>query len=189
MGLTRMHDCEEEGQPVSATKSPESAASHLKLGAALLRAQKPEQAKQELGRALALDPSSVEGWINLGGARLSCFDFSGCIEANIKAQQCDPSLLVAHYNQGLGHLYLGQAEEMVRCFERVVELDSDHAGGQYHLAVGLFSMGQIDRARAALSRAMELGHAVDPDFLGAIQFEPGETVSALEFGPSNHSVE
>jgi tetratricopeptide (TPR) repeat protein len=77
--------------------------------------------------------------------------------------------LLAHFNQGLGHLYLREAKEMIACFRRVLEIDPDHAAGHYHLAVGLLEIGNVEDARAALDRAVELGHSPAPEFLKALE--------------------
>nr|MBC8425022.1 hypothetical protein [bacterium] len=75
----------------------------------------------------------------------------------------------AHYNQGLGHLYLHQAEEMVACFRRVLDIAPENAGGHYHLAVGLLELGDIANARAAMNRAVDLGHSPAPEFLKELE--------------------
>jgi cytochrome c-type biogenesis protein CcmH/NrfG len=125
--------------------------------------------EKELRRAVELDPECVEGWVNLGGARMHQWDFEGCVEANRRAVQCDPESVQAHYNQGLGHMYLKQPEEMVACFQRVVELDPKHAAGQYHLAVAYLELDRVQEAAMGMLRAKELGFSPSPDFIKALQ--------------------
>jgi Flp pilus assembly protein TadD len=148
---------------------PDSAEAHLKLGTALLHVGAISRAEVALRRAVELDESSDAAMINLGGVLLAKWDFAGCIEVNRKVAERSPDLLLAHYNQGLGHLYLKHPEEMVSCFRRVVEIDPDHAGGQYHLAVGLLEIGEVEQAREALDRAVSLGHSPAPEFLKALE--------------------
>ena len=74
-------------------------------------------------------------------------------------------------SQGLGHLYKNEPEEMVACFRRVIELDENHGGGHYHLAVGLLAIGQRDEAKKELSIAMKLGYKPEPTFLRALDEE------------------
>ena len=62
-----------------------------------------------------------------------------------------------------------EAEEMVACFRRVLEIDPDHAAGQYHLAVGLLELGEVAAARAAVEKAAGLGHSPAPEFLKALE--------------------
>ena len=107
--------------------------------------------------------------MNLGGLLLTRWDFEGCVEANSKAVECDPSLFEPQYNLGLGYLYLGKAKEMVPCFRRATEIEPEHAGGHYHLAVGLLALGEVEEARAHLGSAMELGWKPEPELVKAIE--------------------
>ena len=75
----------------------------------------------------------------------------------------------AHYNQGLGYLYLNEPEQMVDCFRRVIALDETHGAGHYHLAVGLLAIGDREGAKKELSIAMELGYKPEPTFLKAFE--------------------
>jgi len=148
---------------------PGSAQAHMKLGTAWLKAGAGHKAEQALRRAIELEPGFDEAWVNLGGLMLSRWDFAGCVEMNRKVTERNPELLLAHFNQGLGHLYLREADEMVSCFRRVMEIDPNHAAGQYHLAVGLLEIGEVVAARAAVERAAGLGHSPAPEFLKALE--------------------
>ena len=147
---------------------PESPAAHFNLGLAYSQRGQVARAEQAYRKALDLEPDLVEAWVNLGGVLMLKWDFEGCIEANRQALARKEDLLLAHYNTGQAHLYLGDAEGVVRCCRRVIELESSHAAGHYFLAVGLLATGQVEQARAALSRAQALGHSPAPDFLRAL---------------------
>jgi tetratricopeptide (TPR) repeat protein len=148
---------------------PESAVAHMRLGTALLKLGDVRAAEPALRRATELDPDLAEAWVNLGGLLLGRWDFAGCVEANRRAAAARPDMLQAHYNQGLGHLYLGQAPEMLACYQRVLELDPRHPGGTYHLAVAQLAVGEVDAARVSLARARELGFSPQPEFLKALE--------------------
>jgi tetratricopeptide (TPR) repeat protein len=152
-------------------ENPDSATAHMKLGTALISRGKTKQAEQELLKATELDPKCIPAWINLGGILMARWDFPGCIDANLQALAVDPDLVEAHYNKGLGYLYLNKPAEMIVCFERVVEIDDSHAAGFYHLAVGLLAMGDQATARKTLAKALDLGYKPEPQFLKA--FESG----------------
>jgi tetratricopeptide (TPR) repeat protein len=166
-------------------RNQESAEAHFRLGSALVQTGFMTRGEKALLRSLELDPDRAEAWVNLGGIRLSRWDFRGCIEANDRALNCEPSSKVAFHNKGLGHLYLGEAEEMVGCFSRVVELDPDNAAGNYYLAVGLYAVGREAEARKQLKRAVELGHSPDPKFVKEMEKTEGQDsgpVTILELG-------
>ncbi len=141
----------------------------VRLGTALLKRGSVREGEAELQKAVELDPKSIEGWVHLGGAMMTHWDFKGCVEANAKALELDPELFQAHYNKGLGHMYLGEPKDMFTCFQRVVEIDPSHAGGTYHLAVAQLANKELNKAQVTLARAMQLGYQPEPEFLRAIE--------------------
>jgi superkiller protein 3 len=108
------------------------------------------------------------------------------VGANQQALDRKPELMRAHFNQGLAYMYLGDAEKMVACFERVLELDPGNAAGHYHLAVALQALGQSEEARTLLAKAIGLGYSPDPSFVKALEQEAEKVpspVQILEVGP------
>ncbi len=166
-------------------ENPDSAEAHMKLGTALIRTSSISEAESSLKRAIELKPDYAEAMVNLGGIMLSRFDFTGCVEMNKKAVECDPDFFLAHYNKGLGHMYLGQSEDMLDCFRKASALDPEHPGCQYHLAVALFAVGQVDEARVWLNRALAAGYAAEPEFLRAIERHRGGQVATVEIEPKH----
>ncbi len=162
--------------------SPDSARAHFRLGTALLKAQHHEEAEEHLRKAVDLDATLTEGWVNLGGLLFTRFDFEGSREANAKAVECSPDSAKAHYNLGLSHLYLNHPDEMVTCFRRVVEIEQMHPGGHYHLAVGLHAQGHTEEARDELALAMKLGYAAEPQFVKALEPDEAPQVPVFEIG-------
>lgn len=147
---------------------PSSAIAHANLGTALLLQERVGEAEKELRRSLELG-ELPEALVNLGGILLARWDFRGCVEVNKRAAAARPEFLLAHYNQGLGHLYLGESREVVSCFERVVALEPAHPGGNYYLAVGLLAEGDVKRSHAHLYVAVRGGFSPQPDFLKALE--------------------
>ncbi len=145
--------------------APKSARTHATLGTALAQLGLMNEAQEELEKAVALDPSLHKAWVNLGGVYLARWDFSRCVAANASALERRPDLFEAHYNKGLGHLYLGEAADVVECFERATALSPNHAGARYHLAVGLHAVGKSEQAKVELMKALELGYSPQPEFV------------------------
>jgi Flp pilus assembly protein TadD len=151
-----------------AEERPDSAVAQFNLGLALGRRGLVDRAEKAYCRALELNPDLVEAWVNLGGVRLLKWDFRGCLEANEEAVKRQGELVAAHFNMGQACLYLGDGAGLVRCARRVLELDPAHAAGHYFLAVGLLETGDVAGARAALNRALALGHRPLAEFLRAL---------------------
>jgi Flp pilus assembly protein TadD len=162
---------------------PDSAKAHLRLGTALHHAGLLPEAEKECRRAVELDPDDPRAWVNLGGVLLSTWDFTGCVDANQRAISCDSTLVEPYYNQGIGHLYLGQAAEMVGCFEKVLELDPDNPGGHYYLAVAMRELGRIDEARQSLQKATQFGFKPEPGFLKSLESENQGSLAASKSRP------
>ncbi len=161
---------------------PASSRGHFRLGTALVQLGHAKQGEAELRRALELDPSCAPALVNLGGVLLARWDFHGCVEANRHAAALDPGLTLAHYNQGLGHLYLGQAAETADCFRRVLELDPQNAGAHYHLAVGLLALGDKAASREHLDAAVKLGFTPQPEFVRQFERLAEDEASNSEIG-------
>jgi len=165
---------------------PNSAVGHFNLALAYTDLGLMGRAEELYRKALELDDSLVEAWVNLGGALLLKWDFSGCLKANQEAVARRDDCLLAHYNMGQAYLYLGDAEGVVRCYRKVLELDPRHPAAHYYLAVGLLATGHVEQARRAAATAMELGHRPSPEFLRSLEKHANRTATpgapVLEFG-------
>lgn len=166
--------------------NPRSAVAHFNLALAYTDLGLVGRAEELYRKALEIDDSLVEAWVNLGGALLLKWDFGGCLKANQEAVARRDDCLLAHYNMGQAYLYLGDGDGVVRCYRKVLELDPRHPAGHYYLAVGLLATGHVEQARRAAATAMELGHRPSPEFLRSLEKEDSKTtagsVPVLEFG-------
>ena len=148
---------------------PERASTHYNLGLAYTVSGRVKQAEESYLKALEIDPTMFQAWVNLGGVRLMRWEFKGCLEANLQAAKLRGDLPIVHYNMGQAHLYLNQPEDLVRCNERVIELDSNNGAAYYHAAVGHLAMDNMGAAERYLGRAIELGHPPNHEFVKAME--------------------
>jgi Flp pilus assembly protein TadD len=135
-----------------------SADAHARLGAALLGAGRTRDAERELRAAIALDPRCARAWVNLGGILYARWEFGASVAANRAAAAAEPDLALAHFNQGIGHLQLGEAEQAVSCLSRAIELEPQNGGAYHHLAIALFATRRTVEARLCAAYARELGY-------------------------------
>jgi tetratricopeptide (TPR) repeat protein len=148
---------------------PDRASSHYNLGLAYTVSGRVKQAEEAYLNALDIDPTMVQAWVNLGGVRLMRWEFQGCLEANQAAAKLRDDLPIVHYNMGQAYLYLNDPENLVRCNERVIALERDHAAAHYYAAVGHLAMNNLGAAERHLGRALELGHRPTQDFMKAME--------------------
>ncbi len=128
-----------------------------------------QEAEQAYLKAVEIEPTLAEAWVNLGGVRLHSWDFEGCLAASLRAVELRDDLVLAHHNLGQAYLYMNDPENLVRCTRRVIELDRDHGPAHYYAAVGQLALGELGAAERHLARAMELGHHPTAEFLRALE--------------------
>jgi tetratricopeptide (TPR) repeat protein len=148
---------------------PERASGHYNIGLAYTVSGRVKQAEAAYLKALELDPTLVQAWVNLGGVRLMRWEFPGCLEANQRAAEIRDDLPIVYYNMGQAYLYLNDPEQLVRCNERVLELDRNHGAAHYYTAVGYLALDNMGAAERHLGRAIELGHRPTQDFVKAME--------------------
>jgi len=148
---------------------PGKASAHYNLGLAYTVSGRVKQAEESYLKALEIDPTMFQAWVNLGGVRLMRWEFQGCLEANQQAARLRDDLPIVHYNMGQAYLYLNDPKNLVRCNEKVIELDGDNGAAHYHAAVGHLAMDNMGAAERYLGRAIELGHQPTQDFVKAME--------------------
>jgi tetratricopeptide (TPR) repeat protein len=137
--------------------APPTAEGHLRLGTALLATGAAREAERELRAAVDLDPKCAGAWVNLGGLLFSRWEFGPAIEANRSAIAADPTLVIAHFNEALGHLQLGAPEQALACLSRAVELEPGNGAAYYHLGIALHALERHPEAQVCVAYADELG--------------------------------
>ena len=148
---------------------PERASAHYNLGLAYTVSGRVKKAEESYLKALEIDPSLVQAWVNLGGVRLMRWEFQGCLEANQAAAKLRDDLPIVHYNMGQAYLYLNDPKNLIRCNEKVIELDRENGAAHYHAAVGHLAVNNLGAAERHLGRALELGHRPTQDFIKAME--------------------
>jgi tetratricopeptide (TPR) repeat protein len=150
-------------------ENPGKAAAHYNLALAYTVSGRVKQAEEAYLKAVELEPTMVQAWINLGGVRLMRWEFQGCLEATQEAAKLRDDLPIVHYNMGQAYLYLNDPQNLVRCNERVIELDREHGAAHYYTAVGYLALDNLGAAERHFGRAIELGHRPTQDFVKAME--------------------
>ncbi len=144
-----------------------TALDHFAEGTKLLKIGNARAAERELRAAVAEDERCAAAWVNLGGLLMSRWDFRGSIEANRRAALIDPNLAMAHFNEALGHIQLGDAKAARPCLERAVELQPRHGASWFYLGSVLRALGEQLESQVCIAYAAELGYTAPLSTEGA----------------------
>ncbi len=146
----------------ASTAAPASPQAHFLLGAQLERLHQEPAARDELRRAIELDPRHADALNYLG--YMDADDGVNLEEAKTLIQRAldvDPDN--GAYRDSLGWVYfrMGDMPQALAQLERAVALlDSDPTIFE-HLGDVYFAHGDVDNARRAWSKALELDHNLE----------------------------
>jgi tetratricopeptide (TPR) repeat protein len=131
---------------------------HCHLAECYAERARPDDARREYARAVAVDPR-LPGPHNALGNTLR--DLGRRQEARAEYRQAidlDPAFVLAHYNLGLVLAELGQEEEALAEFHQTIALEPDHVLAHCHLGACYSQQGRTDAAR----KEFETVVALDP---------------------------
>lgn len=149
-----------------------------------------EAGSEDLDRALELDPSLRQGWLNLGALRLSQERWEDALTAWQRAEKLDPEASDNDLNIGTALLLLGRLAEAKDRFSSYLEGRGGDAEDLYLVAKNYALAGyqapalqHLERAIAAEER-MRLRARTDPAFSGLADSEAfGRLLSEKRYQP------
>ena len=110
---------------------------------------------KDLERALKLDPTLRQAWLNLAGLEIAEKHYREAYDALVEAQKLDPSAADNHLNLGAVLLMQGETERADEHFEAY--LNREASAEAYFLVASNYALaGRRDRALEHLRRAIEL---------------------------------
>ena len=170
----------EAGQPEAAAafldswlqSNPRDAEALLERSTARFMLNEMATGRRDLERALELDPTLRQGWLNRAALDLADGDQAAALEAFRRAEALDPSASDNSLNIGAVLLLQGELDEANRRFERYLSAHAGTAEASYLVAsnyamagyVGL-SLGHLQRA-IGLEERSRLRARNDPNFSG-----------------------
>ncbi len=151
---------------------------------------------QDLERALAIDPTLRQGWLNLAGLEIAEGNYAKAYEALVKAQKLDPQASDSYLNLGAVLLMQGELERAKGRFERYLELERGSAEGFYLVASNYALAGRQRAAVDSLGRAIALDERMrmrartDQRFLALESFDYQRLLATDSFVPpaDHHAV-
>src|SRR5690349_3206971 len=139
-------------------------------------------AREEVERALALNPNLAEAHIQMGRIKQQLdFDWAGGDASYQRAVELEPGNPEAVRGAASSAAMLGRLDEALQLDRRAVDLDRLNADSWERLAETEFFMGQLDKAAADIKKALELNPDVwhGDSMLRQIYVLQGRTQDAL----------
>ncbi|RMH20783.1 MAG: hypothetical protein D6696_07435 [Acidobacteria bacterium] len=115
-----------------------------------------EAATADLHRALELDPSLRQGWLNLAAVEMSLERYDAAHEALLRAFELDPEADDNDLNLGAVLLLMGRVDEADQHLARYLSRHAEDAEAYFQVAGNYALEGMIDRTVQILARAFEL---------------------------------
>ena len=133
----------------------------INLAATRLRLGRPADAIEPLRTALVAQPGDAEAWHHLGTALLETQQHAQALQALDRAIALGLAQPAAHYRRGLALVELECPADAATAWEQAVVLDDRFTPAWVDLGSLMRDLGQPERARECLERAIALG-ADDP---------------------------
>ena len=141
---------------------PSSSQSHSGLAFVYYRLQQPEKALSEAEQAIALGPNDASAYDCMGAALFAFERFNDAITMFQKSLRLSPvpisstGLLMS----GAAYRFMGQNEEAIATFKRLMHLYPDNLFGRAYLAATYASADRDFEARAEAAEVLR----IDPNF-------------------------
>jgi tetratricopeptide (TPR) repeat protein len=124
-----------------------------------------DTAREDLGRAIELDPENADAYFQLGMIAMRSGHSAAAIAGFGKSAELRPDSAIDHMNLGIAHYQASHLPEAIAAFRAAVERRSDLNAARLLLAQALAVRGSIDEADAEYARVLE----ADPDEAKALR--------------------
>jgi tetratricopeptide (TPR) repeat protein len=151
-------------------KQPKDARALLARSTARCMLAELERCKADLDRALTLDPSLRQGWLNRSAIAISEERFDDALVALREAERLDPAAADNAINQGAVELLRGDLEAATRQFRRHLERSPEAADAWYLVASNYAHAGYAALALEHLTRAIALDERLRASARGDANF-------------------
>ncbi len=142
--------------------NPAARNAHVNLGAALIRAQRPDEALAVLLAAAERDPDDIQPHVNAGVALVRMGRFEEAEERLRRALTLDPRHAIALLNLAESLRRQGRFEEALEHYRASMETDAGNALPHAGMGDALFRLGRYEESLRSLDRALALDPALEP---------------------------
>ena len=135
---------------------PRDSRYYLDLGNSSLQQEMYEQAIQDFGEAILLNPQHHEAYYYRGSAYHSLGQYEQAIQDFGEAIRLDSQYSLAYGGRGLAYLSLGQYEHAAQEFDELIRLDPGNGFNHYNRAVARDALGRHQEALDDFGEAFRL---------------------------------
>lgn len=154
-GIARMlckmgkSEAAEQGLHAVSKEQPENAHIQFALGVVNEHMQNPSSAEAYYRRALQLDASMVQTWIDLGNLLQARHEYGEAEHSYKQALILAPANAETHFNQGVAYQRQSHFEEALASFNRAIDLRTDFVEAHWYksficLLLGEFEQGWVE---------------------------------------------
>lgn len=129
---------------------------HFMLGNVLVEQQHYQQAEAHYLQAIALNPTYVDAYSNLGVALKNQHREAEAIVQYQKALALDPNHCGAYCNLGLSLKSQGNLTEAIASYQQALALNPNHVVSHYNLGLAYEELRELDKTLACYLRVVEL---------------------------------
>ena len=178
-------------RPGVSQAEPESSATHLEAGRALLAQKKFDEAVAEIRQAVRLAPGSAEIHRALSAALFEKGDLDGAIAEYRQAIRLEPDDAGAHIDLGLALYVKEDLDGAIAEYREAVRLNPNDSANHFMLGNALAKKPDLDAAAAEFVEAVRLrpGFAAAHDALGSALERKSELRPALDQYRIAHNLE
>lgn len=135
-----------------------------------------DEAVECLDKTIEINPTYWKGWVKLGFFLSGQKKWGEAVIAYERAIELRPEIADSHYNAGLCHLSLGQAQLALQAFETAHRLNSQDPETTFYMALAMLDNKEEELAIHALMQtlAIDLEHERAHYLLGRLYYLRGE---------------
>lgn len=140
--------------------SPHNALAHSNFGLWLLDEGRNNEAIDQLGKALEIEPNRVKTQFSMGLALMKVGQLDQAKVHLAKAIQCDPNCTPAYDQMGILLTNTGQLDDAISFFQKSLDVNRRNPETQYDLAKALQARGRTDEA----AKHIHYGEVLAPNY-------------------------
>ncbi len=149
--------------------NPSIAEAYFGMALCYKKLDKPGSEIDAYLKALAINPNMFEAMANLGNAYFNKSNFDAAIEQYNRAVRVNQNNAGIYYQLGAAYFNKGDYANAIKTHLKAVELEPKMADAHYGLGLSYYKLKNYEQAMEHIKIAEELGKAIDPNFINAIE--------------------